>query len=439
MEVAEHYLSLGSSIVHKPAIRRVLSYMSIGLFFGLVIFVSLSVSRFIGSTMSMTLSEPESANVTESTTAEVIVKKGDTLSKILLQQNIPYKDSRDIIALLQKAVLPTIGIGQKLVFYYDISITEREDEDLATETQILSQVTVELDKTRRIEVLRGARGWELRDLTVPLKKIISRSDAVIHGSFMSTAKSLGLSTNNILELIQAYSYHIDFQRQIKHGDRVSFITEKFLTEDGKFSHHGKVIFASMTLSGKDYNIYRYSKNNDEKFQYFAEDGRSVRRNLLRTPVNVATVSSHFGHRKHPILGFTKMHRGVDFSAPVGTPIYAAGDGVITEMGWRSGYGKFVQIKHSATLATAYAHASQFAKNLKVGSRVSQGQVIAYVGSTGRTTGAHLHYEVKIDGKHVNPMSIKTTPGIELKGKERIRFERFKQEVHAMGVKLEQNL
>ncbi|MES2214638.1 MAG: peptidoglycan DD-metalloendopeptidase family protein [Pseudomonadota bacterium] len=438
MEVAEHYLSLGSSIVNRPHIRRALSYISIGLFIALISFVSVSVHRFIGATISISLSEPEEAEATDYNTVEVIAAKGDTLSKILLKQNVSYKDSRNIIELLSKTSLPTINIGQKLIFDYDTSSVEDAEEDEASISQTLSQIAIKIDKIHSIEVVRGPKGWEVHDLTAPLKKVISHSSAVINNSFMSTAKSLGLSTSNILELIQAYSYQIDFQRQIKSGDKISFIMEKFFTEDGKFSHSGKVMFASMNLAGKNYNIYRYSKDNNDKFEYLSEDGRSVKRNLLRTPVSVARVSSHFGDRKHPILGFTKMHKGVDFAAPVGTPIYAAGDGVVTECGWKSGYGRFIQIKHSSTLSTAYAHASQFAKNIKRGSKVSQGQVIALVGNSGNTTGAHLHYEVKIDGRHVNPMSIKTTPGTELKGNERNRFDKFKREIHTLGTQLAKN-
>jgi murein DD-endopeptidase MepM/ murein hydrolase activator NlpD len=434
MEVAEYYLSLGSAVADRSAIKRALSCISIAIFLGFIAFVSVSVSKFIGSTLSITLSEPENTTSDQSI-VEVVAKKGDTLSKILSRQNISYKDASTIIASLQKTNIPAISIGQKFIFAYEVSIAEGDGDEVSLESQTLSQLTIEIDKARRIEVLRNADGWEVQNLTVPLKKVLTRSNAVINNSFLVTAKALGLSANNILELINAYSYHVDFQRQIKSGDKVTFITEQFFTEDGKFSHNGKVVFASMKLSGKDYNIYGYTQDNNDKFQYFSEDGRSVRRNLLRTPVNIMKVSSNFGSRKDPIMGFTKMHKGVDFAAPVGTPIYAAGAGVVTEIGWRSGYGKFIQIKHSPTLSTAYAHASHFTKNLKKGSRVSQGQVIAYVGRTGRTTGAHLHYEVKVDGKHVNPMSIKTTPGVELKASARAKFEKFKNEIHALGNQL----
>ena len=231
-----------------------------------------------------------------------------------------------------------------------------------------------------------------------------------------------------MDLVNIYSHQVDFQRQVKPGDNLNLIVEKYITEDGQFSHYGKVVFASLNLSGKNYNIYRYAHDGSDNMQYFSEDGKSVKRNLLRTPIGVARISSHFGNRKHPILGYTKMHKGVDFFAPKGTPIYAAGNGVITDLGWRSGFGNYVQIRHSSTLATAYGHANAFAKGLTRGSTVKQGQIIAYVGQTGRATGPHLHYEVKINGKQVNPLSIKTSPGIELSGKKLQDFSTFKKKI-----------
>jgi len=171
--------------------------------------------------------------------------------------------------------------------------------------------------------------------------------------------------------------------------------------------------------------------------FFSEDGKSIKRSLLRTPVKIVRVSSHFGFRKqHPIHGFSAMHMGVDFAAAKGTPIYAAGDGIVTEIGWRSGYGRCLQIKHSPTLSTFYAHASKFATHLKKGARIKQGQVIAYVGTTGNTTGPHLHYEVKVGGKRVNPMSIKTTPDVGLAGKNLAKFQVHQRKIKQLSKKLD---
>ncbi len=431
MELTDHFLSLGSRSNRSFGFSKTFSSFLIVLFLLFMLFPYLAINNFINDSMSINvISEAElSDRGTRLEISKITVKNGDTLSKILTKEELSSGEAYKIISALKNSDINyTPKIGQKISFHYDTNIIENNDDDLSAETSTLSFINIQIDNITRIEITRDGDGFVAKNFIIPLKKVTERSSAVIKGSFMSTAKALGLSTNNILELINAYSYQIDFQRQIKAGDKVTFITEKFYTEEGKFSHSGKVLFASMNLSGAEYNIYRYSPEGSDDGQYFSEDGRSVKRNLLRTPVNVARISSHFGNRKHPIMGYTKMHKGVDFAAPIGTPIFTAGDGVITEMGWKAGYGKFVQVKHSSTLSTAYAHAHNFAKNLKKGSKIKQGQVRAYVGTTGNSTGPHLHYEVRINGKQVNPMSIKGTPGLLLTGAQRTKFNKFKHEV-----------
>ncbi|WP_342278729.1 MULTISPECIES: M23 family metallopeptidase [unclassified Candidatus Tisiphia] len=426
----------------KYKFRVIFSYFSIFLFMGFATFVSLSINKFVSDTMSITIAEPEILESSEELSNEIsqiiTVKKGDTLKAILLRQQIPNNEINQIVKLIKdKNIESSLKIGQQLVFDYEINITEQDDEDLASESRILNKITIAYDNVKSLEIIREEESFYAKDVTKVLNKLITKSSVVINSSFMSALKSLGLSSNSIIELINSYSYQIDFQRQIKNGDTVTVITEKFVTKEGKFSHHGKVLYVSLNLSGKEYNIFRYSLDNTpNNHDFFSEDGKSVKRSLLRTPVKLVRVSSHYGNRHHPTLGYTKMHKGVDFAAPTGTPIYAAGNGVITEIGWKSGYGKFVQIKHSQNLSTAYAHASNFAKNLKLGSIVKQGQVIAYVGSTGRTTGPHLHYEVKIGGKNINPMHVKSTPGIELVGKQLAKFKQFKSNVRSLSSELD---
>ncbi|BFD46400.1 MAG: peptidoglycan DD-metalloendopeptidase family protein [Rickettsia endosymbiont of Sergentomyia squamirostris] len=422
--------------------RTGFSYFSIFLFMGFATFVSLSINKFVSDTMSMTIAEPEILESSEGLSNEIsqiiTVKKGDTLKAILLRQQIPNNEINQIIKLVKdKNIESSLKIGQQLVFDYEIKIIEQDDEDLAAESRTLNKLTIAYDKVKSLEIIREGEDFLARDVTKVFNKLLTKSSVVINSNFMSALKSLGLSSNSIIEMINSYSYQIDFQRQIKSGDTVTVITEKFVTEDGKFSHHGKVLYVSLNLSGKEYNIFRYSPNNAQNNNdFFSEDGKSVKRSLLRTPVKLVRISSHYGNRHHPTLGYTKMHKGVDFAAPTGTPIYAAGNGVITEIGWKSGYGKFIEIKHSQNLSTAYAHASNFAKNLKLGSIVKQGQVIAYVGSTGRTTGSHLHYEVKIGGKNINPMHVKSTPGIELAGKQLAKFKQFKSNVRSLSNELD---
>ncbi len=425
----------------KSKFRVIFSYFSIFLFMGFATFVSLSINKFVSDTMSITIAEPElesSEELSNEISQVITVKKGDTLKAILLRQQIPNNEINQIIKLVKdKNIESSLKIGQQLVFDYEIKITEQDDEDLASESRILNKITIAYDNVKSLEIIREEESFYAKDVTKVLNKLITKSSVVINSSFMSALKSLGLSSNSIIELINSYSYQIDFQRQIKSGDTVTVITEKFVTKEGKFSHHGKVLYVSLNLSGKEYNIFRYSLDNTpNNHDFFSEDGKSVKRSLLRTPVKLVRISSHYGNRHHPTLGYTKMHKGVDFAAPTGTPIYAAGNGVITEIGWKSGYGKFIQIKHSQNLSTAYAHASNFAKNLKPGSIVKQGQVIAYVGSTGRTTGPHLHYEVKIGGKNINPMHVKSSPGIELAGKQLAKFKQFKSNVKSLSSELD---
>ncbi|WP_017443023.1 M23 family metallopeptidase [Rickettsia gravesii] len=431
---------LPSSFI-SARLRKILTSTSLLLFIGLVVFVSFAVNNYVNDTLSITLVQPDSSEEETISFKEVVVKKGDTIKSILIEQHIPKNEIDKIVSLIKEGKLSSaLKIGQQIIFEYETKIIENEDEDLTSEVAFLNKIVIIIDKLKTIEVIREGDNFKVEEIVVPLSKKVAKSSVSIEANFMSALKKLGLSNNSIIELINAYTYQIDFQRQIKSGDTATVITEKYVTEDGKFSHHGKILYVSLNLSGKEYNIYRYSHdNNANNHAFFSEDGKSVKRSLLKTPLKVIKVSSHYGNRKHPILGYTKMHKGVDFAAPTGTPIYSAGNGVITEIGWKSGYGKFIQVKHSGTLSTAYAHVSNFAKNLKVGSIVKQGQIIAYVGSTGRATAPHLHYEVKIDGKHVNPMLVKTTPGIELNGKNLEKFKQFKKEIKTLNVKLDKEL
>lgn len=440
MQAAIHFLLVNYRI--SSGFRAVFSYLSIVFFVAFTIFVSSSINKFVNDTMSVTISQPEALDILEEMSSEVsqtvLVKKGDTLKSIFLQQKIPNNEITQIINLLKdKKLESSLKIGQQLIFDYENKIIEQDNEDLASELRTLNKITIILDNVKSLEIVREGESFYAKDVTIALKKLVAKSSVVISSTLMSALKSLGLSSNSIIELINSYSYQIDFQRQIQKGDSVTVITEKFVTKENKFSHNGKILYVSLNLSGKEYNIYRYSSDNSPNNQaFFSEDGKSVKRSLLRTPVKIVRVSSHYGNRHHPTLGYTKMHKGVDFAAPTGTEIYAAGNGVVTELGWKSGYGKAIQIKHSQNLSTFYAHASNFAKNLKVGSIIKQGQVIAYVGSTGRVTGPHLHYEVKIAGKHVNPMLVKTTPGVELVGNKLVKFKQFKNDIKALENKLD---
>jgi murein DD-endopeptidase MepM/ murein hydrolase activator NlpD len=417
-------------------------YYSLILFVVFIYASSIAVRNYVNNSLSISLVEPEiiasqESLAPEESSVKLNIAKGDTLGGVLTAQNLSKEDIAQILAIPEvQKISSSLKIGQKITFDYDYKITEYGEDELASEVRSLSKIRIEIDKINHLEIVRSDIKFEAKNTAVKLNKFVKRSNATINSNFIASLKSLGLSTNTIIELVNAYSYQVDFQRQIKPGDTITVLAEKFVDEDGNFSHHGKVLYASLNASGKEYNIYRYSADdNPGNYKFFSEDGKSAQRSLLRTPLKLIRVTSSYGNRKHPISGYTKKHQGVDFAAPIGTPIYAAGDGVITEMCHKGGYGKFVQIKHTPTLSTAYAHASKFASGLRVGSKIKQGQVVAYVGVSGRTTGAHLHYEVKIEGKHVNPMSIKTTPNIVIAKNQLAKFQNFKNKLQKLNQEL----
>ncbi len=241
----------------------------------------------------------------------------------------------------------------------------------------------------------------------------------------------GVPTPVMIELIHAFSYDVDFQREVRKADNFELLYESHYDAGGNLAKTGAVIYAALTLSGRQLELYRFMPKSGLT-DYFDAQGQSVRKALLRTPVDGARVSSRFGMRKHPILGYSKMHQGVDFAAPRGTPVFAAGDGVIAQSGRNGGYGKYVRIRHTSNYHTAYAHLQKFAKGQKSGQRVKQGDIIGYVGSTGRSTGPHLHYEVLKNGRQVNPTELKLPKGEKLRGadlkafvKERARTDRLR--------------
>lgn len=425
----DHTPSKKANILYKTRAilldhSSILLYISLLIFTFLIYSISFSMSHFIKQTNSDTL-EVELKPQIATSINKIYVRSGDTLSRILYKQRIDPTEVQSILKSIKKLNTKLIlHIGQKIYLEYDILEENREEKPL------FRKMRINIDETHFLDVTRNIDNRFISEyIEVPLVKKLVRSSATIKNSFTKAALSLGISRSNINELVRTYSHKIDFQKQIHKGDKIELILEKYDSEDGAFSHYGNVLFASLKLSGKEHNIYHYSYNGSKNMQYFLEDGRSARATLLRAPVLSARISSRFGKRRHPILGYTRMHKGVDFAAPRGTKIMAAGDGIITSIGTLGAYGKFIEVKHNANLSTAYAHASRYAKGLKRGSRVKQGQTIAFIGSTGAATGPHLHYEVRINGKQVNPLSIKSTPGIKLSGDKLEAFKSYKQKIH----------
>jgi murein DD-endopeptidase MepM/ murein hydrolase activator NlpD len=224
----------------------------------------------------------------------------------------------------------------------------------------------------------------------------------------------------VADLIKTFSFDVDFQRDIQDGDSFEVLYERMENEDGEFVKSGKILFASLTLSGKTIPVYYFERDGDG--EYFTPNGEAIRKSLLRTPVDGARITSGFGMRMHPLLGFSKMHKGIDFGAPTGTPIYAAGSGTVVEIGKKGSFGNYIRIRHNGEYQTAYGHMSRFAKGLVKGEKVKQGQVIGYVGATGRATGPHLHYEIMVAGAQVNPAKVKTVASNKLTGKQLKAFQ-----------------
>jgi murein DD-endopeptidase MepM/ murein hydrolase activator NlpD len=253
-----------------------------------------------------------------------------------------------------------------------------------------------------------------------------------------TAISLKIKPNVIIEFARLYGFQVDFQRDVWKNDSFQIIYEEFLNKDEEVVETGNIIFANLNLQNEDLKLYRheYEKN---KIDYFDENGKSMRKTLMKTPINGARLSSSFGKRKHPILGFTKMHTGTDFAAPTGTPILASGDGLVVRAQWCGGGGNCVKIKHNRVYQTVYAHMSKFGKGIKKGARVKQGQIIGYVGSTGLSTGPHLHYEVIENGRKINSQKLKLPSGKVLKGDNRKVFEVNKIKIDVLKSNLISNL
>ena len=250
------------------------------------------------------------------------------------------------------------------------------------------------------------------------KKILSEN--IIKKNLYASAMEVNINPDTIIEFARIFGFEIDFQRDIRKHDYFRIIYEKYFDENGEFIKSGSTLYAHMSVNGREITLYKFG--NDNSYGYFNVNGKSVEKALMKTPINGARLSSSFGLRKHPILGFSKLHTGTDFAAPMGTSIMASGSGTITRAKWCGGGGNCIKIKHNSTYETIYAHMKSFGKGMKVGKKVRQGQIIGYVGSTGMSTGPHLHYEVIINGKKINSQKLKLPSGKVLKDDERKQFE-----------------
>jgi murein DD-endopeptidase MepM/ murein hydrolase activator NlpD len=296
----------------------------------------------------------------------------------------------------------------------------------------LMGVSLRPEAETQVLVSRGLDGsWTPHQLKAKLSPGISYIAGDVDQSIYQTASQLGAADQQIVDYADIFGYDIDFQREVRTGDRFGMLYETFEDERGQQVKTGTVLMAMMDGAALSKTFYRYTPSDDGQVDYFDETGQSAKKFLMKTPINGARLSSSFGNRKHPVLGYTKLHKGTDFAAPTGTPIYAAGNGKVTTYGPNGTYGNFAKIEHANGYTTAYAHMSRFAKGVSRGSFVKQGQVIGYVGTTGRSTGPHLHYEVYVNNKPVNAMTLKLPTGRKLGGEQLQAFLAEKARIEAL--------
>tara|TARA_B100000965_G_scaffold330231_1_gene293910 strand:+ start:149 stop:1441 length:1293 start_codon:yes stop_codon:yes gene_type:complete len=339
------------------------------------------------------------------------IQSGETFDKILESYAIEQKEIVKIKDSLEKKVnLNKLNTKQIILFTLDKTNNKIEE------------FTYQISNTQKIYLKRDIENDKFKDqiLSIKLKKEVVYKENVILQSLYSSATDEKIPANTIIEFARIYGFQVDFQRDIRKKDKFQIMYEIFLNEKKEIIETGEILFANLELSGQDNSLYYFDKEGSEG--HYDKNGKSVKKALMKTPINGARLSSPFGMRKHPIDGFNKMHRGTDFAAPMGTPIMASGDGVIKKAGWCGGGGNCVKIRHNSTYQTIYAHMSKFARGIKSGVRVKQGQTIGYVGSTGKSTGPHLHYEVIVNGKKVNSQKLKLPSGKILKGGDRKLFE-----------------
>ncbi len=339
------------------------------------------------------------------------IKSGETFDKILESYSIEKSEILKIKnSLKDKVNLNKLNTKQIIQFNLDKTSNK------------ISEFEYQTSNTQKIFLKRNIENDKFKEeiLSIKLDKKIVYNENIILQSLYKAATDENIPANTIIEFARIYGFQVDFQRDIRKQDKFQIMYEIFLNEKNEIVETGEILFANLRLSGQDNSLYYFDKDGSEG--HYDKNGKSVKKALMKTPINGARLSSPFGMRKHPIDGFNKMHRGTDFAAPMGTPIMASGDGVVKKAGWCGGGGNCVKIKHNSTYQTIYAHMSKFARGIKTGVRVKQGQTIGYVGSTGKSTGPHLHYEVIVNEKKVNSQKLKLPSGKILKGKERKIFE-----------------
>jgi len=401
-----------------------LIFVSFFIVFSTLFFVSSSLIQKKNSENSTNLKEitknNEFSNLTNFLISKInnpyeeisyIIKNNDTIEKILKKFKVRNEDIKKVSAQLKIKKLTNIYSGRKLSL-----IIKKLENGKNTVINLMYPI----NNTTSVEIRKSQNNFEVKENILQLykKEVVVKN--IINNNLYSSAVESGVEPNIIVEFARIFGFEVDFQRDIRQGDWFEILYEKFEDDNNKVRDTGKIIYASMYVNGEEINLYNFKFKNVEDF--YDIKGKSITKSLMKTPINGARLSSSFGMRKHPILGYNKMHRGTDFAAPSGTPIMASGSGTITRARWCGGGGNCVKIKHNSTYETIYAHMKAFAKGIKEGIKVKQGQIIGFVGSTGLSTGPHLHYEVLVNGKKVNSQRLKLPSGKILSGEERNQFE-----------------
>ena len=356
----------------------------------------------------------------------ITVKPGNSLQGILAKEGIDQKEINKINSLLkQKIKLINLQVGQKINL-----LLKKENTKI-----LLSRLSFSLNEITNVYLFENnEQNYNIKIINKILEKKNYLAKGVIKNSLYNSAQKQGVDPEIIIEFARIFGFEIDFQRDIRENDEFQILYERFEDDDGEVQKNGEIIFAYMNNNGKEISLYRF-KDQKNNIGYYSKDGKSIEKALMKTPINGARLSSSFGLRKHPILGYNKLHQGTDFAAPKGTPVMASGSGTVEMASWNGAYGKYVRIRHNSTYKTAYAHLSRFGKKIRRGAKVQQGQIIGYVGSTGRSTGPHLHYEVLVQNKRVNSQRLKLPSGKNLAGKEMQIFENTKAQIEELRAKL----
>ena len=347
------------------------------------------------------------------------MKEGETFSQILRKTQLNDNEIQKIIKLTEEEIdLNKLNIGVKI-------------ETLSTlenDKPYVKNIIIYPDKENEIFIFRNNNNFEIKSNKLKLFSDLVYREVDIQNSIFESLIKVNTPENIIMEFVQLFSFDIDFQREIREGNKIKIFYEEFNDQKQNFIKSGEIYFAEIQLHNHSYELYRFENKNKNLVGYFDSKGKSATKALMKTPINGARLSSGYGMRKHPILGYNKKHQGVDFAAPTGTPIMAAGTGHIEFVGNNGGAGKYIRIKHLNGYKTAYAHLSKYASGISKNVKVNQGQTIGYVGSTGLSTGPHLHYEVWFNGERINPMTMKLPSGKKLENEELVSFLKLKEEI-----------